>query len=62
MSTSTLRALLGAQRKLWDGTFIALEDEIVPGMSRVEFNYKYVLGVAYRRHQKHRREAQSRSH
>lgn len=58
MSTSRLRALLGAQRKQWDGEYIALHDEIITGVSRLEFNYRYVLGVAHRRHQKHRREAQ----
>ena len=58
MPTSTLRALLGAQRKAWDGEFIKLHDQVTPEMSRLQFNYLYVLGVAHRRHQKHRREAQ----
>lgn len=58
MSTSTLRALLGAQRRAWDGEYIELHDQVNPNITRLQFNYQYVLGVANRRHQKHRREAQ----
>ena len=56
MSIAQIRSILGEQRKLFqENGYVALIDEVCPNMTRLEFDYRYVHGIALKRHQKHKR-------
>lgn len=56
MSIAEIRAILGEQRKAFqENGYVDLTDEVCTGLSRYEFNYKYVFGIAVKRHAKHKR-------
>ena len=56
MSIADIRAILGQQRKQFqEKGYVALTDEVYPNMSRLEFDFRYVYGIALKRHAKHKR-------
>jgi hypothetical protein len=56
ISIAQIRSVLGDQRKLLQETgYVGMVDEVVPGMTRLEFDFRYVRGIAVKRHAKHRR-------
>lgn len=56
MSIATIRSILGEQRKQFqENGYVSLIDEVYPGMTRYEFDYRYVYGIAVKRHAKHKR-------
>lgn len=62
MSIAQIRAVLGEQRKQFQETgYVDLVDEVCPGMTRMQFNYRYVHGIAVKRHAKHKRASAKQS-
>ena len=62
MSIATIRSILGEQRKQFqENGYVSLIDEVYPGMTRYEFDYKYVYGIACKRHAKHKRASAKQS-
>ena len=56
MSIAQIRAVLGEQRKQFqEQGYVDMIDEVFDGMTRIEFDYKYVFGIAQKRHAKHKR-------
>jgi len=56
MSIAEIRAVLGEQRKLFqDNGYVSLIDTVCPNMTRMEFDFRYVYGIAVKRHAKHKR-------
>lgn len=56
MSIAEIRAVLGEQRKLFqDNGYVSLIDAVCPTMTRMEFDFRYVYGIAVKRHAKHKR-------
>lgn len=56
ISIAQIRSVLGEQRKLLQETgYVSMVDEVVPGMTRLDFAFRYMRGVAVKRHAKHRR-------
>ena len=56
MSVADIRSVLSEQRKLFqENGYVNLVDIVFADMNRMRFNYRYVNGIAKKRHQKHRR-------
>ena len=56
MSIAEIRAILGEQRKIFqEQGYVSMIDEVYPNMSRLEFDFRYVQGIARKRHAKHKR-------
>ena len=62
MSIAQIRVVLGEQRKQFQETgYVDLVDEVCPNMTRMQFNYRYVHGIAVKRHAKHKRASAKQS-
>lgn len=56
MSIARIRTILGEQRRQFqENRYVNVIDEVHPGMTRLQFCHQYELGVAQRRHNKHKR-------
>ena len=56
MTIAEIRSILGEQRKQFqENGYVSIIDEVYPNMSRLEFDYRYVYGIAVKRHAKHKR-------
>lgn len=56
LSIAEIRSILSDQRKLFQETgYVNLTDQVMTGISRLEFNYRYVNGIARKRFAKHQR-------
>lgn len=56
LSITKIRAVLRDQREYYQQhNYINLTDKVLPGMSRYEFNFRYVHGIARKRFAKHQR-------
>ena len=56
LSIAEIRAILSEQRKVFqEKGIVAWTDIVTNGMTRIEFNYRYVKGIARKRFAKHQR-------
>lgn len=56
LSIAEIRAILSEQRKVFqEKGIVAWTDIVTNGMTRMEFNYRYVKGIARKRFAKHQR-------
>lgn len=56
MSIANIRTVLGEQRRVFQrDNYVNMVDEVYDGMTRMEFNFRYVHGIALKRHAKHKR-------
>ena len=56
LSIAEIRAILSEQRKVFqEKGIVSWTDIVTNGMTRIEFNYRYVKGIARKRFAKHQR-------
>ncbi len=56
LSIAEIRAILSEQRKVFqEKGIVSWTDIVTNGMTRMEFNYRYVKGIARKRFAKHQR-------